>query len=245
MTAGKNHLTDHWFKEWPRPSLKFCKLDSYYDFDLDRARAELDRIKKEYEFGGFPRDGQEGRTLRSYRGLGFTSREGQEDNLFDANFSYAPDGSDVPLNTKYKSEHEGEIVPVFERDFCSPTALYTGYFGEIIDKFKSLKTKVRLLELGRGGNLPPHVDFPYYEQIRIHAVITTNDQCKWEVDGEEFVLPADGSFYWIDTGRYHTVSNAGRSPRTNLSINLSPYINREGQITHRRSIDELLQSRDL
>lgn len=79
-----------------------------------------------------------------------------------------------------------------------------------------------------GGIIPPHIDFPYYKCIRVHAAITTNPDVVWEVEGDTFSIPADGNFYWFDTGRYHAVKNNGRSPRLVLSINILLYQDRNG-----------------
>lgn len=252
-TTSNSHLVDQWYSPhttWDKPKAKMYKLDSYYSFDIEKALAELNEIKMKYKFGNFPLDGNNSdRVTRAYKGIGFTSRKNATNPLYDANYSYNKDGGDVGLVDKYSSEgtlsNSAEIMPVYERDFCVETELYQGYFKEIIDKFKSLKTKVRLLELRKGGILATHVDFPYYEQVRLHAVLSTNDDCYWEVEGERFQIPADGNFYWFDTGRLHAVWNGGKTDRVVLSVNLSLYKNINDDLIQTTNIDSLLQSTDL
>ena len=72
-----------------------------------------------------------------------------------------------------------------------------------------------------------HVDFPYYQTIRVHSCLYTNPDVVWKVEDEQFQIPADGNFYWFDTGKYHSVVNNGNETRIVLSINLLVYFNRE------------------
>ena len=95
----------------------------------------------------------------------------------------------------------------------------------MIDKFHSKKTKCRILNLKPRGVISPHVDFPYYQQIRVHAALYTNDDTWFEVEGVKFKIPADGHFYWFDVGRNHAVANNGKTDRITLSVNLSVYEN--------------------
>lgn len=252
-TTSNSHLTDIWYSPittWDRPKAKMCRLDSYYSFDLQKALTALGEIKSKYKFGNFPLDGNHSdRVTRAYKGIGFTARKDAVDPLYDANYSYNKEGGDVGLIDKYSAEGTvsaaAEVLPVYERDFCVETELYQGYFKEVIGKFRSLKTKVRLLELRRGGTLATHVDFPYYEQVRLHAVLSTNEKCYWEVDGERFQIPADGNFYWFDTGRLHAVWNGGSTDRVVLSVNLSLYKDINDNIITNASIDDLLTGTEL
>lgn len=252
-TTSNSHLIDEWYTPhtiWDKPKVKLYKLNPYYSFDVEKALDALREIKSKYKFGNFPLDGNNSeRVTRAYKGIGFTARKNATDPLYDANYSYNKNGEDVGLVAKYSAEGTvsdgAEVLPVYERDFCVETELYQGYFKEIIDKFKSTKTKVRLLELRRGGILATHVDFPYYEQVRLHAVLSTNEQCYWEVEGERFQIPVDGNFYWFDTGRLHAVWNGGQTDRVVLSVNLSLYKNTNDISIRSTPIDELLTGTEL
>jgi quercetin dioxygenase-like cupin family protein len=98
----------------------------------------------------------------------------------------------------------------------------------ILSKFKSPMGKVRLISLGAKARLKPHIDFPYYEQIRLHAVLRTNSKVWWEIGDQEVQIPADGSFYWYDTGIPHAIRNEGDSDRLILSLHLSPFFAEDG-----------------
>jgi hypothetical protein len=133
-------------------------------------------------------------------------------------------------------DQQKEFATLAEKDFNVKTEIFTGYIAEILSKFKSPLTKTRLLCLKPKGLIAPHVDFPYYEQIRVHACIESNDDTWWEVEGERFKIPSDGNFYWFDTGKYHAVWNDGKTDRTVLSVNLSVYKDKDNNVLQDSSL---------
>ena len=160
---------------------------------------------------------KDGEKFNRYRGLGFYSR---------------PD-SISPLEDHFTRRDElvGEVYPdelhlnnklpsLIENDFTSPTSILDDYFNKVFSVFKSKVSKASLLDLRPLGWLGSHVDFPYYRTIRLHASISGNKNAWYEVNGEKFQLPADGSWYFIDTGKYHSIWNAGHENRVTLNINL-------------------------
>lgn len=237
--------------KWPLPTPLIAKLPDYYSFDIDRMREQVLSIKERFGFEAFPIKKDSTKKRRTYRGIGLTARAEANDPLYDALHLFGSDG-ELDISESFNKQanaleaEDRTVVPLYEKHFSEPTEIFTGYIAEVLGRFKSPLTKTRLLELAPKGIITPHVDFPYYEQIRVHAVIATNDDVWWEVEGERFRIPADGNFYWFDTGRYHAVWNDGKTDRIVLSVNLSLYQDRDGNpINVGVGIDDLLVSTSL
>lgn len=247
-----NIFYEKWYKphtKWDVPSKKILKLSDYYSFDLDKLKKQVLEIQNNYGLKPFPIKKNSTKKRMTYRGIGITSRKNSSDPLYDSLHLYNSNGEiDISdsFNQQSINNQNKKVVSLYERNFSEPTEIYTGYLSEILSKFKSPLTKCRFLELCPKGVITPHVDFPYYEQIRIHAVITTNENVFWEVEGEKFQIPADGNFYWFDTGRYHSVYNNGNTSRIVLSVNLSIYKNyNDDDINVDKNIDDILNSENL
>lgn len=211
--------------KWYLPEKNFVKLNNKYSFDLEKMKTEINKLKDDFGFNPFIIS-KNGKKRMSYTGIGLTARPNAENPLYDALTLFSDKETLDISNTFKKMATSGDIEELHEKNFSEYTQAYRGYLKETIDKFISLKTKIRILELKRNGVITPHVDFPYYKQIRVHAVIESNNNTWWEVAGERFQIPADGNFYWFDTGKTHAVWNDGASNRTVLSINLSIYEDR-------------------
>jgi len=233
--------------KWPLPKNKIVKLSNFYSFDLKKMQEQVNEIKTKYGFEPFPIKKNSTKKRRTYKGIGLTSRPEANNPLYDALHLYGKDGELDITDTfkKYNSEIK-ETTALYEKQFSEPTEINKGYLAEVLSKFKSLKTKTRLLDLCPKGVITPHVDFPYYEQIRVLAVLETNNNAFWEVEGQKFQVPADGNFYWFDKGRYHAVWNDGNTDRIVLSVNLSLYQTRDGkEINNDINIDDFLISTNL
>lgn len=224
---------EHWYSphtEWERLNRHVYRLPEHYSFDLDRARAQLTETRKQFELKPFPIRRDSPKKRMTYRGLGLSTRPGNDE--YDALHLY---GSDGELDITEVFSNQADNLPsgskkpgaLYEKCFTEKTPAWSGYFAEILGRFRSPTTKVRLLELLPRGVITSHVDFPYYEQIRVHAMLETNDDVWWEVEGEKFQIPSDGNFYWFDTGKYHAVYNDGSTSRVGLSVNLDVYRDRD------------------
>lgn len=219
---------------WPVVRKLVHRLPEAYSFDLSRLLSEFNELENTYGLRPFQIQREKGKIRRSYRGLGVTYRPESQDPLYDALRQYSAE-EELDISQTFEKQRmsirpeDRKVQATYELNFSLKNQLYKGYLATVLDKFKSPLTKVRFSELGPRGLLASHVDFPYYEQIRVHAVLKTNDQAWWSVDGKEFQIPADGSFYWFDTGKYHGVWNDGKSPRLVLSVNLSVYKDRDGR----------------
>ncbi len=219
-----------------KPEKNWLRLPEKYSFDLEKARHEFEKIQKQFPLKPFEVLSKEGKTRPrlSYRGIGLTARAGAGDPVYDALSIFGPDGKKLSIFHTFEKmsdkrpPEEREVEVLDEYGFDQETEAYTPFFKEITSRFQSPITKVRFLEMTPGGLIPPHIDFPYYRGIRVHACLYSTPDVIWEVEGEQFSIPCDGNFYWFDTGRYHAVRNGGDESRIVLSVNLSPYVERDG-----------------
>ena len=207
---------DEWYADNKPLPYNFFKLPDTYSFNLTEMRKHVGNLLEQQQTISITKN-KDGEKFNRYRGLGFYSR---------------PD-SISPLEDHFTRRDElvGEVYPdelhlnnklpsLIENDFTSPTSILDDYFNKVFSVFKSKVSKASLLDLRPLGWLGSHVDFPYYRTIRLHASISGNKNAWYEVNGEKFQLPADGSWYFIDTGKYHSIWNAGRENRVTLNINL-------------------------
>jgi hypothetical protein len=158
-----------------------------------------------------------GEKFNRYKGLGFFSRPNSNSPLedhfvrkdLDRGIVYA---DDLHLNSN--------LPNLIEDDFTDHTSIMNEYFTDIFSVFKSRITKASLLELKSKGWLGAHVDFPYYKTIRLHTSIFGNENAWYEIEGQKIQIPQDGSWYFIDTGKYHSIWNHGPNSRVTLNVNL-------------------------
>lgn len=236
-TSDNSYYKD-WYApktKWPLLDVRWMPLPDYYNFDLQRLRDELDNIRKEFDFKPFQIN-LEGKQRMTYQGISLTSRPNSDDPEYDSLklFGYDNQGLEKELDIskvfhKMDSRNaDKEAAWLNEKIFNTPTKALRGYFSEIISKFRCPTTKVRILNLRPNGILTPHVDFPYYKQIRLHAAIYSNADSWYEVEGEKFRIPEDGRFYWFDVGKNHAVWNDGKEDRITLSVNLTVFEDLDG-----------------
>jgi hypothetical protein len=161
---------------------------------------------------------QQGSKFSRYRGLGFFSRPDSDSPLEDHFIR-----RDQVLGQVYPDDlHLNSQLPdLYENDFTEPTAILDQYFQKVFSVFKSNISKASLLDLRASGWLGSHIDFPYYKTIRLHASIKGSENAWYEIDGEQFQIPQDGYWYFIDTGKYHSVWNNGPAHRLTLNVNLT------------------------
>ena len=244
-TSDNTDFYSHWYTpntQFPRLEKNFVKLPNMYSFDLQLLQQQVNEIANVHGFKPFPIKKDGSKVRRTYQGIGLTAKPGATDPLYDALRLYGIGGELDITNVflQQGSKNQNKIAASLnEKDFSEPTEIYTGYIADVLSKFKSALTKTRLLNLKPKGIIAPHVDFPYYEQIRVHACIFSNKDTWWEVEGEKFQIPVDGNFYWFDTGKYHAVWNDGDTDRVVLSVNLSVYRDRENNAIYDAS-DRLL-----
>lgn len=222
--------------EWPYLQENFMKLPERYSFNLEEMNNYLFSVID--KVGLEPLHLKDGVSKYSdgYFGMGFTYRSGSKDPHHDAfklfNEQGLFDGSAADKRTM-KSTLMAHNVHHFERNFTEQTEHVQGPLKELLSRFKSLVTKVRIIELKPGESVHRHFDYPYYENVRLHAALKTNDQVEWWVDEQLYTLPADGNLYWFDTGKFHKIINKGSTSRIILSIHLSVYKDAQGNLVYR------------
>jgi hypothetical protein len=212
-TVKHSKPLDHWYS-YTNPQLPYnvFKLPKHYSFDITEMRkqvANLNTISIQANANG--------KKFSKYRGLGFFSRVDSltplEDHFVRRDTEYGqvfPD--DLHLQDR--------LPDLIEDDFTQPTEILDSYFQSVFNVFKSPINKASLLDLRAGGWLGAHVDFPYYKTIRLHASIQGCANAWYEINGERFQIPEDGNWYFIDTGKYHSIWNTGPDHRLTLNVNL-------------------------
>lgn len=214
---------NEWYKDWPKLSYNVFQLPSQYSFDLEHVQQQVKSVLDKNSTISITKNA-EGSKFSRYRGLGFYSRKNSESPLEDhfirrdqEHGVVYPD--DLHLNA--------ELPDLYENDFTEPTEILTEEFSKLFSVFKSQINKASLLDLRSGGWLGSHVDFPYYKTVRLHATLFGGENAWYEIEGKRFQIPSDGNWYFIDTGKYHSVWNNGPDHRLTLNVNLSIYENRD------------------
>lgn len=207
---------DEWYKEHPSLDYNFFKLPAQYSFNLAEMQQQIEQIVQQQETIAIDRNAQ-GKKYNRYKGLGFFSRQATDKPLEDHFVR-----RDSELGEVYPDDlHLNSKLPdLYENDFTQPTSIYNEYFKKVFSVFKSSITKASLLELKSKGYLGSHVDFPYYKCIRLHATIKGGQRSWYEINGERFQIPADGHWYFIDTGKFHSIWNEGPEDRLTINVNL-------------------------
>jgi hypothetical protein len=212
---------DEWYKEYSKLPYNVFRLPDHYSFNLEEMQSNIEKLLTTTNTLSITKN-QQGSKFSRYRGLGFFSRPDSDSPLEDHFIR-----RDQVLGQVYPDDlHLNSQLPdLYENDFTEPTAILDQYFQKVFSVFKSNISKASLLDLRASGWLGSHIDFPYYKTIRLHASIKGSENAWYEIDGEQFQIPQDGYWYFIDTGKYHSVWNNGPAHRLTLNINLT--VNRD------------------
>lgn len=208
-------FTDPWYQpytKWPRVDLKIYKLPDYYSFDVQTVKKEISNILEQFSTTHDQN--------ADYSGLSLTARTGNKDPLDDWHIKRMADDSINPKGDRimYRNKMLPETV---EKRYDFETRAMTPLIKKISEKFVSPISKISIVKLDANGAIVPHVDFPYYNGIRLHASIFTNENMWYDVEDERFQIPEDGQFYFLNAGLHHGVINEGSTSRINLNINLA------------------------
>lgn len=235
------------YTDWKIPEEYFLKLPDHYSFNLDILRKYVDDVIGKVGLTNLMLNDQETVFNLGYKGMGFTHRKEAQDphhdafRLFNEKGEYdASSTSKRPMSSLLKARDAHK----FERNFTERSSYVQGPLADVLDKFQSLITKVRIVELGPGQELHEHFDYPYYENVRVHAVLESNADVTWWVEDKQFKIPCDGNFYWFDAGRAHKVINPGSTIRRVLSVHLSIYKDRDDKLIYgpEQSLIELIKN---
>jgi len=208
---------DKWYSNFEKLNYNVFRLPNVYSFNINEMQLQVKQITAVHSTLSIIKN-DTGTRFSKYRGLGFHARKDSVNPIFD-HFTRR----DKTLGTVYGDDlHLKKDLPeLIEDDFTETTEILNPYFESVFSVFKSHITKASILELRAGGWLGSHVDFPYYKGIRLHATILGGENAWYEIDGEKFQIPADGHWYFIDTGKYHSIYNYGPDHRTTLNVNLT------------------------
>jgi hypothetical protein len=107
---------------------------------------------------------------------------------------------------------QGQMGPT-EELLASP------YIMEIMAWIGSVWGRSRLMGLGAGANVPPHIDSHYYWRThwRIHIPIVTNPAVIFSCGGQKTHMTA-GECWVFDSFRAHNVQNGGAEQRVHLVL---------------------------
>lgn len=211
---GKEWFSPH--TEWDDSGLKVAKLPNRYSFNLVELREELAPILLSGSFVHRPE------TYRNdtYSGVSLTTRGLTDDPNND--WWTRVDATGSIIHDHSKQLFDGKLCLTHESEYKENTLAMTDSIKKIMSSFRSKISRVALMKLNAGGAITPHVDFPYYHCIRLHACLVGSSGTTVEVQREKFTIPEDGSFYLLDTGKTHGVKNTGDVDRINLNINIIP-----------------------
>jgi hypothetical protein len=93
------------------------------------------------------------------------------------------------------------------------------YMMEVMAAIGSVWGRSRLMGLGAGADVPPHIDSHYYWRThwRIHIPVITNPDVSFNCGGESVHMAA-GECWVFDSFRAHTVRNGGTEQRIHLVL---------------------------
>ncbi|MEO6256017.1 MAG: sulfotransferase [Sphingomicrobium sp.] len=93
------------------------------------------------------------------------------------------------------------------------------YMMEMMAELGGVWGRSRLMGLGAGADVPPHVDINYYwrTHLRIHIPVITNPEVMFTC-GDESVHMAAGECWVFDSFQLHTVRNRGADQRVHLVL---------------------------
>lgn len=93
------------------------------------------------------------------------------------------------------------------------------YIKEVMASIGSVWGRSRLMGLGAGADVPPHIDSHYYWRThwRIHIPIVTNPAVTFKCGGESVHMKA-GECWVFDSFRGHSVHNGGKEQRIHLVL---------------------------
>lgn len=216
-TLKYNKPLNSWYEQNPILSFNWFKLPDHYSFNIKEMKDQIETLLVNHKTRGISKNAY-GKIYNGYKGLGFFARENATSPLDDHFTRRDKNFGEIFLEDLYMNQNLPDLI---EDDFVSPTEIYNQYFKNIFAKFKTKITKASILELRSKGYLSSHVDYPYYKGIRLHAMISGGENSYYEVNGEKFQIPADGNWYFIDTGKFHSVWNEGPNNRLTININLN------------------------
>ncbi|MFY8211190.1 MAG: aspartyl/asparaginyl beta-hydroxylase domain-containing protein [Candidatus Nanopelagicus sp.] len=131
--------------------------------------------------------------------------------------------------TNYRKRIEmttDESSPMNEATYTTKTKIYEKYasvLDGIFDKFKGTTTRARLVKLGAGTSITPHIDYDPSYAVRIIIPIIADAECVnifWVKNTIETIALQPGKAYFLNTGYKHAVMNFSKNDRYTLLISI-------------------------
>lgn len=113
-----------------------------------------------------------------------------------------------------------------ESTYTKKTEVYGKYqelFDKILAKFKGNPTRIRLVKLEAGTNVPPHIDYDPSYAVRFILPVISNNDCVnvfWVKNKIEVVSLIPGNAYFLNTGYKHAVLNFSKNHRYTFMVSV-------------------------
>lgn len=113
-----------------------------------------------------------------------------------------------------------------ESTYTKKTEVYGKYqelFDKILTKFKGNPTRIRLVKLEAGTNVPPHIDYDPSYALRFILPIISDTDCVnvfWVKNKIEVVSLVPGNIYFLNTGYKHAVLNFSKNHRYTFMVSV-------------------------
>jgi hypothetical protein len=117
-----------------------------------------------------------------------------------------------------------ENNPMNESTFTVQTDTYKRYqslFDKIVNKFRGMPTRMRLVKLKAGASITPHIDYDPSYSVRVIIPILSEKECVnlfWVKNKVEAVTFKPGQAYFLNTGFKHAVINYSDKDRYTFMI---------------------------
>ena len=171
-------------------------------FDIEKLRAELDRILKQKKFNTLG--------ITNFAAIPINRIPGDADSIKGHNvrgeYWTFPDesGKEVKRDKSIDESKYTEIVPEFKNTYLEEV------YNTLKKKFKLGRVRILLKE--PRSTLSWHRD----PEPRLHVPIITNPGCKMVIEDIAKHMPADGSVTITNNTKYHNFFNGGEQNRIHL-----------------------------
>jgi len=135
-------------------------------------------------------------------------------------------GSMVDSYRRKQHSSTEENNPMNETTFTVKTETYKRYenlFNKVLGKFRGSPTRIRLVKLGAGASITPHIDYDPSYSVRVIIPIMAEPECVnlfWVKNKVEAVNFTPGNAYFLNTGFKHAVINYSNKDRYTFMISL-------------------------
>lgn len=213
---------DNWQKyyaphsQWAPSKYGVHALSEKYTFDLEKLEQGIWNAVEKYGMFQYPLPNGYG--VPGYYGLCFKAKPNSENPLADG----------LGSNVLY---HNPNYSGPIDLEFTEKTDAWFPYLDDITSRFRGTVTQVRLIKLEKGHNLSykgkPHIDYPWYQGIRLHIPLTSGIDYVWNILGENHIATKSNRLLFFNAGVPHDARNESNSvDRYLLNINIVPVLDK-------------------